>query len=71
MYFGIKHIIDLLGCYGSAVTMTTRELYNRSLKRKYLSLYSAHMFFVTIHMTDLPGCYGSTVTRESNITDLT
>ena len=29
-----------------------------------LSLYLAHMFFVTIHMTDLPGCYESTVNRD-------
>ena len=37
-----------------------------------LSLYLAHMFFVTIHMTDLPGCYESTVNRDkrkSIITD--
>ena len=57
MYFLIKHITGLPGCYGSAITMATRELCNKSLKRKY-------MFFVTIRMTDLSGSYGSTVTGD-------
>ena len=35
MYFWIKHITGLPGCYGSAVTMAKIELCNKSLKRKY------------------------------------
>ena len=36
MYFGIKNITGVPGCYISAATMATRELYNESLKREYL-----------------------------------
>ena len=72
MFYWIKDITGLPGCYGSAVTKAT---FQQIIERKYFKPIFGNLFFVTIHMTDLAGCYGSTVTRletrKSIITDHT
>ena len=59
MFLGTKHITGVPGCYGSTVTLSTKDC---SIAQQYGSILSSYLMFIgTKCITGLPFCYGNTV----------
>ena len=60
MFLGTKHITGVPGCYGSTVTIATKDCSITQQYESILSSYLMHMFLGTKCITGLPCCYGNT-----------
>ena len=61
MFLCIKYVTGIPACYGSTVTMTTKDCSITQQYESILSSYLMQVFLGTKCITGLPCCYGNIV----------